>query len=349
MYPAVMTTVGRWLWESKDGTQTLREVPVRDIAALHADLPAFQRAEDEQHTDLIYGALTQHYVDTGTVSLPGVLTLGCVTARGPGNSLMVVDGQHRVKALSKFVGVHPDAGSHTVLVSVHTVPDTTALYALYRAVNSSRPVDVKLNAPDAEKWAVLERWMRQTFSGFIRSTDRPRVPYFNPVTWIQDGKRVTPAGCLDSVSPDALVIAVSAWNLHMATLLDVCDPHCKDGLWCCFSGFRHGEWMMRVVEHAVRGVPYRDMVHTKANARPRVPRAVRVQVWIKRNGPESRIGSCFTCKDPSLTYDSFECGHVTSFCLGGPTTVDNLEPICAMCNRDMGIMNLFEYKALIES
>ena len=55
------------------------------------------------------------------------------------------------------------------------------------------------------------------------------------------------------------------------------------------------------------------------------------------------IGKCFVC-EKDIDYDEFECGHVTAAFWGGNQSLNNLEPICGPCNRDMGVENLNEYK-----
>ena len=42
--------------------------------------------------------------------------------------------------------------------------------------------------------------------------------------------------------------------------------------------------------------------------------------------------------------NSFHCGHVISEADGGPTTVDNLRPVCATCNLSMRTQNMEKFK-----
>ena len=42
--------------------------------------------------------------------------------------------------------------------------------------------------------------------------------------------------------------------------------------------------------------------------------------------------------------NSFHCGHVISEAMGGPTTVDNLRPVCATCNLSMRTQNMEKFK-----
>jgi 5-methylcytosine-specific restriction endonuclease McrA len=70
-------------------------------------------------------------------------------------------------------------------------------------------------------------------------------------------------------------------------------------------------------------------LHQELNGAPRrepIPRDVRLAVW-RRDG-----GRCVECAgDFDLQYD-----HVIPFSMGGATTVENLQLLCAACNRDKG-------------
>ena len=45
-----------------------------------------------------------------------------------------------------------------------------------------------------------------------------------------------------------------------------------------------------------------------------------------------------------LTINEFDLGHVNAVSMGGDDTIDNLRPICALCNKSMGNQNLLEFK-----
>jgi hypothetical protein len=57
-------------------------------------------------------------------------------------------------------------------------------------------------------------------------------------------------------------------------------------------------------------------------------------------------GKCCVC-DNILDYDNMECYNKVVHVLGGDSTINNLLPCYKTCNRDMGIMNLYEYKKLL--
>ena len=55
------------------------------------------------------------------------------------------------------------------------------------------------------------------------------------------------------------------------------------------------------------------------------------------------MGPCYVCRTSISIWD-FECGHVVAESNGGETTLNNLRPICGVCNKSMGTMDLEEYK-----
>ncbi len=73
----------------------------------------------------------------------------------------------------------------------------------------------------------------------------------------------------------------------------------------------------------------------KRTKRPIIPKALKEQVWLKYNG---RVfdSKCYVpwCKNKITVYD-MECGHNIPHSKGGPTTLENLRPICSRCNKSM--------------
>lgn len=73
-----------------------------------------------------------------------------------------------------------------------------------------------------------------------------------------------------------------------------------------------------------------------------IPQALRSTVWRTYIGKKFG-GICFCCGKIDINPDIFECGHVKSLKDGGETTVDNLRPICSLCNRSMGSKHMEEF------
>jgi 5-methylcytosine-specific restriction endonuclease McrA len=73
-------------------------------------------------------------------------------------------------------------------------------------------------------------------------------------------------------------------------------------------------------------------------------KALRQLVWNRYIGAKCGMGYCWCCKCTVMTTFDFECGHVVAQSKGGPDTVENLRPICGVCNRSMGTQNLIEFQ-----
>ena len=84
--------------------------------------------------------------------------------------------------------------------------------------------------------------------------------------------------------------------------------------------------------------------------RKQIPKAVKRAVWNKHIGEELGNGLCKCCNKTNITQLTFHCGHITAVTNGGTNHMDNLLPICQLCNNSMYQTNLFEFqKDLIDN
>lgn len=74
-----------------------------------------------------------------------------------------------------------------------------------------------------------------------------------------------------------------------------------------------------------------------------LPATIRNTVWNEYIGKTTKIGNCFCCEHEVISFANFECGHVESFANGGSSSIDNLRPICSLCNKSMGKRNMKEF------
>ena len=74
----------------------------------------------------------------------------------------------------------------------------------------------------------------------------------------------------------------------------------------------------------------------------KIPVKLREEVWV------SKMGRVFEGKCPTtwcstnITVFEFESGHNIPESKGGPTTIENLVPLCPRCNRSMGSKFTFD-------
>ena len=73
-----------------------------------------------------------------------------------------------------------------------------------------------------------------------------------------------------------------------------------------------------------------------------IPKTVRNCVWLNYFG-DNRSGLCCCCQREIISISNFHCGHIKAFVNGGTTTLDNLKPICMLCNTSMSTYDMHEF------
>lgn len=82
----------------------------------------------------------------------------------------------------------------------------------------------------------------------------------------------------------------------------------------------------------------------KSQNKKQIPKKIKQLVWNKWIGEEKGIGECKCCEITKISQIDFSCGHIISEFNGGETTLENLLPICSLCNCSMGTTNLNIFK-----
>ena len=73
-----------------------------------------------------------------------------------------------------------------------------------------------------------------------------------------------------------------------------------------------------------------------------IPAVIKNSLWQKYFN-ESTTGKCCSCNIENISRGNFDCGHIISEHNGGLVTIDNLKPICRLCNSSMSTMNMDEF------
>jgi hypothetical protein len=79
------------------------------------------------------------------------------------------------------------------------------------------------------------------------------------------------------------------------------------------------------------------------STRKALPKKVREMVWNTHIGKGNGTSKCLCCKKTDIDQMNFHCGHVISANDRGTDKVDNLRPICALCNLSMGTQNMDDF------
>jgi hypothetical protein len=74
-----------------------------------------------------------------------------------------------------------------------------------------------------------------------------------------------------------------------------------------------------------------------------IPKILKMNVWDFYIGKEQGSALCMCCNQEEIRQGYYEAGHVISERTGGTTDIDNLRPICSMCNKSMRIKNMCDF------
>lgn len=106
-----------------------------------------------------------------------------------------------------------------------------------------------------------------------------------------------------------------------------------------------------VAKRVIKGAGLKTSIaaQTPKKRKDTIPVKLREEVWIKQMG-RSFEGKCPTtwCTNNITVFD-FESGHNIPESCGGPTTIENLVPICSRCNRSMGSQHTFHQWCIMYS
>lgn len=76
------------------------------------------------------------------------------------------------------------------------------------------------------------------------------------------------------------------------------------------------------------------------NKKQPIPKKIRQLVWNNHIGELYGKHVCMCCKSTEISQMNFQCGHIISEYNKGTCTIDNLVPICNLCNTSMGRTNM---------
>jgi hypothetical protein len=77
--------------------------------------------------------------------------------------------------------------------------------------------------------------------------------------------------------------------------------------------------------------------------RKKTPAPLRVKVWETYIGLDVGQIDCPMCEAVKIYQINFHCSHVVADIEGGECSLENLRPLCSICNQSMGKQNMLDY------
>ena len=321
-----------------------------------------QRLLSQEHIDKLVEDQINEYQKNKCFSI-----LQSITCADLDNKRYILDGQHRIMAF-KILNTMNYSLNQQIPLIIYNIESIDEMKDYYIRINNHNPVNpLEINHDWFDYGKSFCSWMMDEFKEYIRNDPNKRClcPHID-MTLLQGYLvRMKVFQRLNDISKDDIHGRFRRMILHMneyieenieditkfqftsefKNKLDKCKK--KNKKRPCYLGvWRNFEWM-EIVINMLRNDENMSMIYLSSfnNERKKIPKSRRYEVWRKRNGTNME-GSCFVCNE-YLNFGDMECGHIIPNVYNGSTDLDNLEPICKICNRDMGIMNLTEYKSLL--
>ena len=99
-------------------------------------------------------------------------------------------------------------------------------------------------------------------------------------------------------------------------------------------------WAKHIVEY------YTNTKISKKNTKKnktKISKPFRFTLWNTHIGKSIGEVKCIVCMQNSINMMNFECGHINPESKGGELSVENMLPICTLCNRSMGSTHMAKY------
>ena len=326
---------------------------------IKVEIPEIQRGLDLEHVKSLKISFLNDYKKKGYIDL-GIITI-CLHA----NHFFIINGQHRYAVLKQF----DDDLLKNIYIRIELKPvgSNTEMKELWISSNYSKQAIIIKNTNDQAILNGIEKYFRREFIKYISNSIKPNFPHFNLQKLMeclreknfiqrcqlqsasQATKLIDSLNQFYKLNQHNINIWKHEWKIKTISIgkLQKCqDKSPSNTLY--LSIWREFEWIDRLITHIEDRTDFKDMKHYTIQIKSRkIPKALRRNVWKKRNTtkPESgSVGKCYVCHDDTLEYDQFQCGHVKAYYLNGETNLNNLEPICGVCNQEMGIENLEDFK-----
>lgn len=322
------------------------------------NLPEIQRKLMLDKVDLIYSFQLEFFKEHGYYCLNHSISIGLDVES---NQEYLLDGQHRITAYKKLRKEYPER-IMKIDIDYYLCKGMENIEKTYKIINTCTPNPIcYLGIDESKIISKFEMMLEKQFPSYLKNSKRPNRPnlslknireYLEEKEIIKKGKIISGEifyqkalelnKYYSSVDPKKF----DKWGIKdYLKILERINGYENKLFFGLYSNF---EWIDRIVDNMIYNLPFENMEHISSVWRPKITVNLKKSIWKENNGDTLENGKCYCCGE-GISYLNFECGHVIPVALGGETTLKNCKAICGECNRDMGTMNLEEFKKLLES
>lgn len=333
-------------------------VPIKEI--LDYSFPNLQRNLNQDHINAMIEDQKAEYAAKKAYSMVQSITVARFE-----NNHYVLDGQHRIKAY-KALEKQGYPVTDNIPIVIYTVQTREEILSYYNLINKNMPIHP---LEIGTTWELYDKpilfYLEQTYGAYFKNENSHCVCPHIGLKGLKNQLKARDIGnklYMAEIDVKTYIANIEKLNtmfkekrndiaryqLDTLTMkkIDQCEKKIPSSP--CFLGiWRKYEWLDLVDLMIFHGKDIDTLIFSDftVKSRNKISIVLREKVWQKINS-SGETGHCFTCEE-GLDFKSMECAHIIAHSLNGPDTLENLMPTCKKCNRDCGVMNLFEYKKLL--
>jgi hypothetical protein len=260
--------------------------------------------------------------------------------------LYLVDGQHRARMYSSLSASGSDYNISIVVRKFETMRELEMFYRQLNLENSNLtyPVDELLQAENERKYYYILNEFRRKYSSRCFSKKETKYKYtldtfikhLQDIDIYQRYGLETPKEAVKFLNDrinDFYDAALYEKRIEQDEEIFFYKSEMVNINEKCIFVLKRNNFLEYLDDPTTR--PY----HNAKCRRTKIPKALKMKVWEKA---KARNGKCLICND-GITKETFECGHVLPVSRGGKNRLDNLEPICGECNRNMSDTHMDDF------
>lgn len=326
----------------------------RKLLSHNPIIPNYQRIIDLNKVKDIVDYQLGHIKRYGYHNFLGTINIHYLT---PTKEFYLVDGQHRYEAIKRLFNIHSQ--DHKYYVEFVHVETPEKLRENFNLLNKNTPLpelDFMIDKNVVEKTAMHYQIEYPKIWSKTARAKRPQL-FFN---YFQEALGFI-ASELSIENYNALIDVVdkknndiSKWNFsvykdiaHARDFKDIKEHMLKNaqeqgfylGLFSHITNAKYSyEWAREIVQQ----YSGKDIPKARKRKTP-IPKGVKNGCWDKYAGADRGEWKCPVCCVTKINSKDFDAGHIVSEKHGGDVSINNLIPICSMCNRSMGTMDMRDY------
>lgn len=332
------------------------KISIKDLVNnVNINIPSIQRLFHKEKIDEIYNYQKNYYLENKCLNYLGVLNLNYYIRE---NKFFLIDGQHRYESLKKLLEDNINDSVFIEIIKVETLND---IKNNYQIINKNTPLpeftyDI---TPDIYKNILIlfqnkyGKDYDDIFSSDIKKCKRPKISrnrFEEALEYIIIKLNITNENDLFN-KIENLNKKISKWNIdNFPKMSSLKNPNklintCRElNFFLGLYPFNNEEYIFDWVKTLIYDEIGETVGKKKKKRKQTIPKSLKILIWNKYIGDEIGKHKCLCCNNVFIYQSNFEAGHIIAEVNGGKTNETNLKPICSVCNKSMGTINMIDFQ-----